>query len=65
MFHFRNFHWESKRTRSMNFDQLFNTYCGEFIKMHVYRIKTFSVRSLDINEAKYRRQLALIEIILI
>ena len=49
----------------MNFDQLFNTYCGEFIKMHVYRIKTFSVRSLDINEAKYRRQLALIEIILI
>ena len=44
----------------MNFDQLFNTYRGEFIEMQVYRIKTFSVRSLNINEAKYRR-LALIE----
>ena len=65
MFHFRNFHWESKKTWSMNFDQLFNTYRGEFIEMHVYRIKTFSVRSLNINEAKYRRQLALIEKILI
>ena len=64
MFHFRNLHWESKRTRSINFDQLFNTYRGEFIEMHVYRIKTFSVRSLN-NEAKYRRQLALFEIILI
>ena len=53
MFHFRNLHWESKRTRSMNFDQLFNTYRAEFIEMHVYRIKTFSVRSLNI-EAKYR-----------
>ena len=59
MFHFRNFLW------SMNFDQLFNTYLGEFIEMHVYRIKTFSVRSLNINEAKCRRQLALVEIILI
>ena len=48
MFHFRNFHWESKRTWSMNFDQLFDTYRGEFIEMHVYRIKTFSVRSLNI-----------------
>ena len=65
MFHFRNFHWESKRTWSMNFDQLFNTHRGEFIEMHVYRINTFSVRSLNINKAKYGRQLALTEIILI
>ena len=48
----------------MTFDQLFNTYRAEFIEIHVYRIKTFSVRSLN-NEAKYRRQLALNEIILI
>ena len=47
----------------MNFHQLFNTYRAEFSKMHVYRIKTFLVRSLN-NEAKYR-QLAFIEIILI
>ena len=55
--------WESKRTRLMNFHQLFNTYREEFSKIHVYRIKTFLVRSLN-NEAKYR-QLAFIEIILI
>ena len=55
--------WESKRTHSMNFHELFNTYRAEFIEMHVYRIRTFLVRSLN-NEAKYR-QLAFIEIILI
>ena len=55
--------WESKRTRSMNFRQLFKTYCVEFIEMHVDRIKTFMVRSLN-DEAKYR-QLAFIEIIFI
>ena len=54
---------ESKRTRLMNFHQLFDTYRVEFIEMHVYRIKTFLVCSLN-NEAKYR-QLAFIEIILI
>ena len=47
----------------MNFHQLFNTYRAEFSKMHVYRIKTVLVCSLN-NEAKYR-QLAFIEIILI
>ena len=47
----------------MNFHQLFNAYRAEFSKMHVYRIKTFLVCSLN-NEAKYR-QLAFIEIIFI